>query len=140
MKIYFLIEIALLLAACLTAIIVTVKNAKLRKTISNHVRSISDLKDVIHSITESEVELTRKLKVLKSECEVLMKDKAYLLHDNKDFFENHVVQLTADLPARREKESDAQYLKRCRQAVANKAAKYVKVSLIGGLISLKVIK
>lgn len=122
MKIYFLIEIALLLAACLTAIIVTVKNVRLRKKVADQDESISNLIEGIYADT-------RMLTKWAGENKRLRADHKNLL--------NRVETIVSPLPDRKEKETDAHFNQRCRQSVANKAAKYVKVA---DQITLKVIK
>ena len=122
MKIYFLIEIALLLAACLTAIIVTVKNVRLRKKVADQDESISNLIEGIYADT-------RMLTKWAGENQRLRADHKNLL--------NRVETIVSPLPDRKEKETDAHFNQRCRQSVANKAAKYVKVA---DQITLKVIK
>ena len=122
MKIYFLIEIALLLAACITAVIMTVKNVKLRKMVAIKNMTLNDLTEVIYSDTRKLTGLANKNLLLKAEHKNLL---------------NGIVEITAPLPKRKEKETDAHYNQRCRQSVANKAAKYVKVA---DQITLKVIK
>jgi septal ring factor EnvC (AmiA/AmiB activator) len=112
-KIYFITEIVLLLAACATAVIVSVKNAKLRKDVSQKERSIKDLTDIIYQDMRKRVSLENKTNRLKLEYENL---------------KGHITKLVADLPERRENESDAHYNQRCRQTVVNKAAKYVRLS------------
>lgn len=116
MKIYFLIEIALLLAACLTAIIVTIKNVKLRKTIRNQQLSISDLRKINYDDMLKRVSLQLEKWKLK----------------------NDLLTVTAPLPERREDETDAHFNQRCRQTVANKCAKYVSVS--EKLISITILR
>ena len=122
MKIYFLIEIALLLAACLTAIIVTVKNVRLRKKVADKDESISDLIEGIFADT-------RMLTKFVGENQRLRADHKNLL--------NRVETIVSPLPDRKEKETDAHFNQRCRQSVANRCAKYVKVA---DQITLKVIK
>ena len=122
MKIYFLIEIALLLAVCITAVIMTVKNVKLRKMVAIKNMTLNDLTEVIYSDTRKLTGLANKNLLLKAEHKNLL---------------NGIVEITAPLPKRKEKETDAHYNQRCRQSVANKAAKYVKVA---DQITLKVIK
>ena len=122
MKIYFLIEIALLLAACITAVIMTVKNVKLRKMVAIKNMTLNDLTEVIYSDTRKLTGLANKNLLLKAEHKNLL---------------NGIVEITAPLPKRKEKETDAHYNQRCRQSVANKAAKYVKIA---DQITLRVIK
>ena len=155
MKIYFLIEIALLLAACLTAIIVTVKNVRLRK-------EVADMREINRELEEYIVEDYRKhekqrllnsqneIKVItmredvrkttkemlektKELCEARKKTLEYL-HETRD---ENIAIISSPLPERGRNETDAHYHQRCRQSVANKAAKYVKVA---DQITLKVIK
>ena len=155
MKIYFLIEIALLLAACITAIIVTVKNVRLRK-------EVADMREINRELEEYIVEDYRKhekqrllnsqneIKVItmredvrkttkemlektKELCEARKKTLEYL-HETRD---ENIAILSAPFPERGRNETDAHYHQRCRQSVANKAAKYVKVA---DQITLKVIK
>ena len=169
MKIYFLIEIALLLAACLTAIIVTVKNVRLRKEVADQDESISDLKEGIYADNRMITKLERENKrlradhekqrllnsqnekkvimmredVRKTTKEMLKKTKELCearkktlecLHETRD---ENIAILSSPLPERGRNETDAHYHQRCRQSVANKAAKYVKVA---DRITLKVIK
>ncbi len=155
MKIYFLIEIALLLAACLTAIIVTVKNVRLRK-------EVADMREINRELEEYIVEDYRKhekqrllnsqneIKVItmredvrkttkemlektKELCEARKKTLEYL-HETRD---ENIAIISSPFPERGRNETDAHYHQRCRQSVANKAAKYVKVA---DQITLKVIK
>lgn len=122
MKIYFLIEIALLLAACITAIIVTIKNVKLRKKLADKEKSIADLSEIIYQDMRKRVSLENE------------RDRLKLEHEN---LKNGLVIISSSLPDRKEKESDAHFNQRCRQSVANRCAKYVKVA---DQITLKVIK
>jgi len=155
MKIYFLIEIALLLAACLTAIIVTVKNVRLRK-------EVADMREINRELEEYIVEDYRKhekqrllnsqneIKVItmredvrkttkemlektKELCEARKKTLEYL-HETRD---ENIAIISSPLPERGRNETDAHYHQRCRQSVANKAAKYVKIA---DRITLRVIK
>lgn len=123
MKIYFLIEIALLLAVCLTAIIVTIKNVKLRKTIRNQQLSIKDLTKINYD------DMLKKVS-LQNECSRLIFENGRL--------KNNLLTVTAPLPERRERETDAHFNQRCRQTVANKCAKYVYVS--EKLISITILR
>jgi len=153
MKIYFLIEIALLLAACLTAIIVTVKNVRLRKEVAdmreingeleeyivedyrkhekqrllNSQNEIITMREDVRKTTKEMLEKTKEL------CEARKKILEYL-HETRD---ENIAILSAPFPERGRNETDAHYHQRCRQSVANKAAKYVKVA---DQITLKVIK
>ena len=155
MEIYFLIEIALLLAACLTAIIVTVKNVRLRK-------EVADMREINRELEEYIVEDYRKhekqrllnsqneIKVItmredvrkttkemlektKELCEARKKTLEYL-HETRD---ENIAIISSPLPERGRNETDAHYHQRCRQSVANKAAKYVKIA---DRITLRVIK
>ncbi len=143
MKIYFLIEIALLLAACLTAIIVTVKNVRLRKEVAdmreinreleqrllnsqNEIKVITMREDV-RKTTKEMLEKTKEL------CEARKKTLEYL-HETRD---ENIAIISSPLPERGRNETDAHYHQRCRQSVANKAAKYVKIA---DRITLRVIK
>lgn len=130
MKIYFLIEIALLLAACLTAIIVTIKNVKLRKKVADRDRSIIDLRDIIRWDEARECELRVRIRELELRAKKLKEDNRALYGDLRN--------ITAPLPERREDETDAHFNQRCRQTVANKCAKYVSVS--EKLISITILR
>lgn len=121
-KLYFLIEIILLLAACLTAIIVTVKNVRLRKKVADQNRSIKDLTKIIYDDMLKRVSLQNE------------RNRLALEHGG---LKDNLLTITAELPERKEKETYAHYHQRCRQTVANKAAKYVKVA---DQITLRVIK
>lgn len=123
MKIYFLIEIALLLAACITAVIVTIKNVKLRKRLSERGKAIADFSGIIFADMKKRVSLQNECNRLKHE------------HEN---LKNGFVTITSALPKRCEKETDAHYFQRCRQTVANKCAKYVSVS--DKLISITILR
>jgi hypothetical protein len=146
MKIYFLIEIALLLAACLTAVIVTVKNAKLCKKVADRNISIIDLKNrlriseknnydqkVIIGSQSAEIakmrEVTREVtKEMYEKIKKLYEARKELLEYLQMTREENIATLTAPLPERRNNETDAHFNQRCRQTVANKCAKYVSVS------------
>lgn len=123
MKIYFLLEIVLLLAACLTAIIVTIKNVKLRK-------KVIDLRDIIRCDAAIECELNVRIRELELRAKKLKEDNRALYGDLRN--------ITAPLPERREDETDAHFNQRCRQTVANKCAKYVSVS--EKLISITILR
>ena len=123
MKIYFLIEIALLLAACLTAIIVTVKNVRLRKKVADQNRSVKNMTEIIYDDMLKRVSLQNE------------RNRLALEHGN---LKDTLLTITAKLPERKEKETDAHYHQRCRQTVANKCAKYVYVS--DKLISITILR
>ena len=72
MKIYFLIEIALLLAACLIAIIVTVKNVRLRKKVADQDESISNLIERTYADTGIITKLERENKRLRADHKNLL--------------------------------------------------------------------
>jgi hypothetical protein len=114
MNIYFIIEILLFLAACVTAVTVTVKNLKLRKTIAQQERSVKGLMDTFikdtTKIVKLEIENTELKKNLKT--------------------------LASPLPERREKETDAHHNQRCRQSVVNKAAKHVMLTENEAILSV----
>ena len=155
MKIYFLIEIALLLAACLTAIIVTVKNVRLRKKVADMREINGELEEYIvedyrkpekqrllNSQNEIKVITMREdvrkttkemLEKTKELCEARKKTLEYL-HETRD---ENIAIISSPLPERGRNETDAHYHQRCRQSVANKAAKYVKIA---DRITLRVIK
>lgn len=84
--------------------------------------------NVVKAYTDDITKLRHDL-ITESEALIIAEDKYRALSDR-------VKCLSANLPDRREKESDAQYFKRCRQSVANKAATYAKVN---DRITLKVI-
>lgn len=115
MKICFIIEICLLVAACVTAVIVTIKNARLRKTIVQRDRSIKELREIIYKEMEMRVKIESERDSWKAECSKLR------------CFVDKARSLVATNPELMENESDAHYHQRCRQSVANKAAKYAKV-------------
>lgn len=153
MKIYFLIEIALLLAVCLTAIIVTIKNVKLRKTIRNQQLSIKDLTKINYDDMLKKVSLqnecSRLIFEIGSQSAEIAKMRKEVAEVTKEMYEKikklyearkelleylqmtreeNIATLTAPLPERRNNETDAHFNQRCRQTVANKCAKYVSVS------------
>ena len=97
-------------------------NARLRKKVADKDKSISDLIEGIFADT-------RMLTKFVGENQRLRADHKNLL--------NRVETIVSPLPDRKEKETDAHFNQRCRQSVANKAAKYVKVA---DQITLKVIK
>jgi hypothetical protein len=96
-------------------------NARLRKKVADKDKSISDLIEGIFADT-------RMLTKFVGENQRLRADHKNLL--------NRVETIVSPLPDRKEKETDAHFNQRCRQSVANKAAKYVKVA---DQITLKVI-
>jgi len=125
------------------AIILSAKNDKLKNKLRISEKNNRDQKTIIGS---QSAEIARVNARLNLSFEGLLNIKndlrAYVLAydvqlEKYQALSDKIKVLSADLPARREKESDAQYFKRCRQVVANKAAKYVKVA---DQITLKVIK
>ena len=125
MKIYFLIEIALLLAACITAVIMTVKNVKLRKKVADQDESISNLIEGIYADTRMLTKWAGENQRLKAEHKNLL---------------NGIVEITAPLPKREEKETDAHYNQRCRQMVANMCARKENVNISDKLISITILR
>ena len=124
------------------AIILSAKNDKLKNKLIISKKNNDDQKTIICS---QSAEIARVNARLNFSFEDLLKIKndlrGYVLAydvqlEKYQALSDRIKVLSADLPARREKESDAQYFKRCRQSVANKAAKYVKVA---DQITLKVI-
>ena len=93
----------------------------LRGKVADKDKSISDLIEGIFADT-------RMLTNFVGENQRLRADHKNLL--------NRVETIVSPLPDRKEKETDAHFNQRCRQSVANKAAKYVKVA---DQITLKVI-
>ena len=94
---------------------------KIKKKVADKDKSISDLIEGIFADT-------RMLTNFMGENQRLRADHKNLL--------NRVETIVSPLPYRKEKETDAHFNQRCRQSVANKAAKYVKVA---DQITLKVI-
>ena len=94
---------------------------KIKKKVADKDKSISDLIEGIFADT-------RMLTNFVGENQRLRADHKNLL--------NRVETIVSPLPDRKEKETDAHFNQRCRQSVANKAAKYVKVA---DQITLKVI-
>ena len=90
--------------------------------------SIAQLTAGCRNISDDVIRLRHDL-ITEAGALIIAEDKYRALSDR-------VKCLSANLPDRREKESDAQYKKRCRQVVANKAATYAKVN---GRITLRVI-
>ena len=124
------------------SIILSAKNDKLKNKLRISKKNNDDQKTIIGS---QSAEIARVNARLNLSFEDLLKIKndlrGYVLAydvqlEKYQALSDRIKVLSADLPARREKESDAQYFKRCRQSVANKAAKYVKVA---DQITLKVI-
>ena len=85
--------------------------------------------NVVKAYTDDITKLRHDL-ITESEALIIAEDKYRALSDR-------VKCLSANLPDRRKKESDAQFKKRCRQVVANKAATYVNV---GDRITLMVVR
>ena len=125
MKIYFLIEITLLLAACLTAIIVTVKNVRLRKKVADQNRSVKNMTEIIYDDMLKRVSLQNE------------RNRLALEHGN---LKDALLTITAKLPERKEKETDAHYHQRCRQTVANKCARKEYVNISDKLISITILR
>jgi hypothetical protein len=116
------------------AIILSAKNDKLKNKLRISKKNNDDQKTIIGS---QSAEIARVNARLNFSFEDLLKIKndlrGYVLAydvqlEKYQALSDRIKVLSADLPARREKESDAQYFKRCRQSVANKAAKYVKIA------------
>lgn len=125
------------------AIILSAKNDKLKNKLRISEKNNRDQKTIIGS-QSAEIARINARSSLQSEDFFKLKNdlRSYVLaYDTQlekyQALSDKIKVLSADLPARREKESDAQYFKRCRQSVANKAAKYVKIA---DRITLKVIK
>lgn len=116
------------------SIILSAKNDKLKNKLRISKKNNDDQKTIICS---QSAEIARVNARLNFSFEDLLKIKndlrGYVLAydvqlEKYQALSDRIKVLSADLPARREKESDAQYFKRCRQVVANKAAKYVKIA------------
>ena len=120
------------------AIILSAKNDRLKRKLekiekenknqdellSKQSLSITQLNTTYQNVVKAYTDDITKLRhalITESEALIIAEDKYRALSDR-------VKCLSADLPDRREKESDAQYKKRCRQVVANKAATYAKVN------------
>ena len=141
---YYIYYLYILIAMFISiAIILSAKNDKLKNKLRISEKNNDDQKTIICS---QSAEIARVNARLNLSFEDLLKIKndlrGYVLAydvqlEKYQALSDRINVLSADLPARREKESDAQYFKRCRQVVANKAAKYVKVA---DQITLKVIK
>ena len=141
---YYIYFLYILIAMFISiAIILSAKNDKLKNKLRISKKNNDDQKTIICS---QSAEIARVNARLNLSFEDLLKIKndlrGYVLAydvqlEKYQALSDKIKVLSANLPARREKESDAQYFKRCRQVVANKAAKYVKVA---DQITLKVIK
>ena len=116
------------------SIILSAKNDKLKNKLRISKKNNDDQKTIICS---QSAEIARVNARLNLSFEDLLKIKndlrGYVLAydvqlEKYQALSDKIKVLSADLPARREKESDAQYFKRCRQVVANKAAAYAKVN------------
>lgn len=86
--------------------------------IDSQYAEVAKMREVTREVTKEMYEKIKKLYEARKE----------LLEYLQMTREENIETLTAPLIDRREKESDAQYFKRCRQVVANKAATYVKVN------------
>ena len=139
---YYIYFLYILIAMFISiAIILSAKNDKLKNKLRISEKNNADQKTIIGSQSAEIARVNARLN-LQSEVKLINDLRSYVLaYDTQlekyQALSDRIKVLSADLPARREKESDAQYFKRCRQSVANKAAKYVKVA---DQITLKVIK
>ena len=124
------------------AIILSAKNDKLKNKLRISKKNNDDQKTIICSQSSEIARVNARLNLSFEDLLKIKNDlRGYVLAydvqlEKYQALSDRIKVLSADLPARREKESDAQYFKRCRQSVANKAAKYVKVA---DQITLKVI-
>jgi len=114
------------------AIILSAKNDKLENRLRISKKNNDDQKVIIGS-QSAEIakmrEVTREVtKEMYEKIKKLYEARKELLEYLQMTREENIATLTAPLIDRREKESDAQYFKRCRQVVANKAATYAKVN------------
>ena len=138
--IYFLY--ALIAMFISIAIILSAKNDRLKSKIEKLKKLIAEQGEKLSKQDLSIAQLTAGCRnisddVIRLRHDLNLKSEALIIAEYKyQALSDRIKVLSADLPARREKESDAQYFKRCRQAVANKAAKYAKVN---DRITLKVI-
>ena len=103
----------------------TVKNVKLRKMVAIKNMTLNDLTKVIYSDTRKLTELAGENQRLKAEHKNLL---------------NGIVEITAPLPKRKEKETDAHYNQRCRQMVANMCARKENVNISDKLISITILR
>lgn len=116
------------------AIILSAKNDNLKNRLRISKKNNDDQKGIIGSQSAEIAKVNAQLRFTLEDLSKLKNDlRGYVLASDTQLekyqsLSDKIKVLSADLPARREKESDAQYFKRCRQVVANKAATYAKVN------------
>ena len=125
---------ALIMLFMSISVILSAKNDKLKNKLRISEKNNADQKTIIGSQSAEIARVNARLNLQSEDFFKLKNDlRSYVLaHDVQlekyQALSDKIKVLSADLPARREKESDAQYFKRCRQVVANKAATYAKVN------------
>ena len=144
MEAYYIYFLYILIAMFISiAIILSAKNDKLKNKLRISEKNNRDQKTIIGSQSAEIARVNARLNLSFEDLLNIKNDlRGYVLAydvqlEKYQALSDRIKVLSADLPARREKESDAHYHQRCRQSVANKAAKYVKVA---DQITLKVIK